>query len=251
VLLPGGRFLLGAQRTDPAAPNYDPKAQDDEAPVNEVELDPFFLSKYEMTQAQWLRATGANPSKYGPDSHGKAYARSLLHPVELVSWNDCMRTMQHLALTLPTEAQWEYAARGGTSSPWWTGDERESLRGAVNIADAAAARAGADWASLADWPGNDDGFALHAPVGSLAANPFGLHDVLGNVYEWCRDMNGPYDDGRRAGDGEAPPTDPLPAMRGGCYELSATEARVSARGLGPPDFTAPLIGLRPALGLPR
>jgi formylglycine-generating enzyme required for sulfatase activity len=143
---------------------------------------------------------------------------------------------------LPTEAQWEYAARAGTTTPWWTGQLRESLIDAANLADQAAQRAGAVWPAIADWPDLDDGYWSHAPVDTLRANPWGLHHVHGNVHEWCRDWITFYekapapDDGLRDGDAS---TTTGRTIRGGSHVRSADEARVSYRlGTSPTARTA-------------
>jgi len=101
---------------------------------------------------------------------------------------------------LPTEAQWEYGCRGGTETVWYTGDDVASLRGYENLH-------GEEALSFFDKRteyeiGFDDGFVLHCAVGSLAPNPFGLHDMVGNVSEWCRDMIGVLGMPVRPGDGE-------------------------------------------------
>ncbi len=187
VLIPGGKFWMGAQRTDPTGRNYDPQARGSESPVHEVELSPHFVSKYEMTQAQWLRFVGRNPSYYGPNSKFNGHQHDLRHPVENVSAMDCRVILGRLGLSLPSEAQWENDCRGGTSTPRWTGEERESLRGNVNVADMAFVHAGGLKSIADEWPDLDDGWGVHAPVGTFAPNPFGLWEVLGNVWEWCQD----------------------------------------------------------------
>ena len=200
VLLPGGRVSLGAQGRDRSLPNWDPQAEPSEGPVHEVVLEPFLLSKYEMTQAQWLRIQRTTPSGYRPGgAFGGGIVLSRLHPVETVSWDDCAEALRRLALRLPTEAQWEYACRAGTTTPYWTGTEVETLQGAVNLADLTSYTYGARFPR--DWEELDDGWPVHAPVGSLPANPFGFHEIVGNVWEWCLDPWGRHDEPRRGGDG--------------------------------------------------
>jgi formylglycine-generating enzyme required for sulfatase activity len=224
-----------------------------ETPVNPVVLSPFFLSKFEMTQAQWQRCTGVNPSAY-QNAQGNASVRGdpRLHPVERVSWIDCTRALNWLGLRLPSEAQWEYAARGGTSTAWSTGAERESLRGAANIADSSAARVAFDWGDIADWPQLDDGFAEHARVDELRPNPFGLVHVHGNVLEWCADpwierpgLSSEADEsGLRVA--ATPDTAYARVVRGGAFDLSATRCRSAYRANRPADAAAAAVGVRPA-----
>jgi serine/threonine protein kinase/formylglycine-generating enzyme required for sulfatase activity len=237
VLLPGGKFLMGAQATDPDGPNYDPQALPSEAPVHEVTLSPFFLSKYEMTQGQWLHFTGRNPSFHN--------TTSLLHPAEQVSWEDCTRVLLRMGLMLPSEAHWEYGARGGTTTPWWTGADRSTLLGNVNLADQAAVQVGLVWYDAWDWPELNDGFSIHAPVNTFDANPFGLHQVCGNIAEWCMDLYSPYS--------SQPVTDPVGtvdyrtrALRGGDYRHRAFGTRSSFRGNAPSSTLQVWHGVRPA-----
>ncbi|MBL8755611.1 MAG: SUMF1/EgtB/PvdO family nonheme iron enzyme [Planctomycetes bacterium] len=247
VLLPGGTFAMGAQRSDPNGANHDPQAQPPEAPVHTVSLSPFFLAKYEMTQAQWLRCTGGNPSHYKPGKRVQ-WVKSLLHPVEHVSWLDCQRELQRLDLTLPSEAQWEYGARGGQPTVWWTGNDRQSLLGAVNLADQAAARSGSPWPEVADWPELDDGFEVHAPVDAHRSNGFGLHGVHGNVWEWCLDG---FDTGfyrqSPARDPVCPPSSSATRVNlGGCYANAAVLARSANRGSDAPNLVDRYLGVRPS-----
>jgi len=255
VLIPPGTFNMGAVR--PAgdrpldAPNVDPHAESDEAPVHAVTLAPFFLSKYEMTQGQWERVTGNNPSyyvreNYNPRSNRKGEGHSVLHPVGQVSWNDCDQVFGRLSLLLPTEAQWEYAARAGTATVWWTGNGVASLQGAANLCDLHAKKNGAPdgWTCEESL---DDGHLVHAPVGSFRANPFGLHDTIGNVWEWCRDGFGPYTLPIEEGDGERRVSDArYRVLRGGSFHLTSPVARSAFRLRNTPDPRGHDLGVRPA-----
>jgi formylglycine-generating enzyme required for sulfatase activity/serine/threonine protein kinase len=249
VLIPGGTFRMGAQATDPDGPNYDPLAKADNGPVHEVELSPYFLSKFEVTQDQWRRFAGRNPSTYTPGGHLGDKVTTGLHPVEQVSWNDAATVLSRLALALPTEAQWEHAARAGTSTVWWTGDEAESLQGAANLRDAFCKRNGGSptW-QYDEWL--DDGYTVHAPVGSYRANAFGLHDMIGNVWELCRDGYARYDRRVRPGDGERQDCDMRSRMiRGGSFHANASVAHSAGRKDVTPEYRDFNIGLRPARGL--
>ncbi|MFN0242394.1 MAG: SUMF1/EgtB/PvdO family nonheme iron enzyme [Planctomycetota bacterium] len=246
VLIPGGTFAMGAQSTDPTGPNYDPQADSTESPVHDVTLSPYFLSKYEMTQGQWLRFVSRNPSQYGPSTDLAGHRHDLLHPVEQVTWTQCVEVMTRLGLSLPSEAQWENGCRGGTDSPWWTGVDRESLRGNVNLADQSAARAGATWQEIKDWPELEDGWAVHAAVGSFPANAFGLHEVHGNVWEWCRDGFDNYSDVQQRD--PVVPTEGAQnrVNRGGGFFNAASSARSAIRFNYTPEFQNSALGLRPA-----
>jgi serine/threonine protein kinase/formylglycine-generating enzyme required for sulfatase activity len=245
VLIPGGTFAMGAQSTEPTGPNYDRQALSNESPVHDVTLTPYFLSKYELTQGQWQRFTGHNPSTYGPSTTFAGHQQPLLHPVEQVSWTQCVEVLTRLGLVLPSQAQWERGCRAETDSPWWTGVDRESLRGKVNLADRAAARARAAWPDIKDWPDLDDGCVVHAAIGSLPPNPFGLHEVHGNVWEWCRDGYGNY-----SADTQADPVAPTAGasnrvIRGGSFDYAASGARSAYRNSNSPESQNSNLGLRP------
>lgn len=245
VLLPGGKFSMGSQRESEqhpvGSPNVDPNsnASGSESPPHEVTLTPFFLSKFELTQAQWARVQGSNPSKYQLGD---------LHPVEQISYNDASALLLQLGLQLPTEAQWEYAARAATTTIYPYGNAIEDLRGAANLADRTARLANVgQWAFIDDL---EDGFAFHAPIGSFRPNGFGLHDVCGNVWEWCRDQFLSYSLPPRNGDGlrSIPMRDRTERVsRGGAFLNGAVHLRVACRANEPPDKRgATAQGVRPA-----
>ena len=142
VLLPGGTFRMG-----------DDHAHADEGPAHDVTLGPFFLSKYEVTQGQWLRATGENPSLYAAGGTLGGRATTLQNPVERVSWDDCHEVLGHLGLSLPTEAQWEYAARAGTREYWWMGNTLLDLLGKANFSDPSWLEASRDGREIKCSPG--------------------------------------------------------------------------------------------------
>jgi formylglycine-generating enzyme required for sulfatase activity len=250
VLLPGGTFWMGAERAraDGASDDVpiDPSAGPLEGPAHAVTLAPFFVSKYEVTQEQWLRWTGRNPSRYPPSNKSPVGPN---HPVESVSWTDAIACFHRLGLDLPTEAQWEYAARGGTRTRFWTGDTDASVAGAANGKDLSISRlVGPD---LAIFERNlDDGHPVHAPVDALHPNPFGLHGIIGNVQEWCLDPSGLYRDPWRPRDGyRETPADGYRSIRGGSYLQMLHDARSSARGKLQETLADFTIGLRPVRGL--
>ncbi|MEQ8764285.1 MAG: bifunctional serine/threonine-protein kinase/formylglycine-generating enzyme family protein [Planctomycetota bacterium] len=177
VLLPGGTFAMGR---DPA---HDPEASLAEAPQHPVTLDPFFCSKYELTSSQWDRI---RPKSTRIDGNPKP-----TDPAG-VSWIDVDPSLRRVGLMLPTEAQWEYACRAGTTTRFFSGNDEVSLMGAANLLDRSfrllnSSRKFEDLSAIAvDW---DDGSPGSATVGSFVPNPFGLHDVHGNFLEWCQDWH--------------------------------------------------------------
>ncbi len=196
-------------------PNFDPHRRDDETPC-QLRFTPFFMSKYELTQGQWLRSTGKNPS-------ARADAHDLALPVEMVSWFDCDEMLRLHGLSLPTEAQWELGCRAGTTTPWSTGNDEKSLKGKENVF----------------------GSTL-AVVGAMHPNPFGLFDTHGNAWEWCLEA-GWSDQTPRAGDGYRTGGSPAHrSIRGGYFGSAAADLRAGHRrdaGVSGRDGS---LGFRPA-----
>ena len=229
VLIPGGTFWMGAQSSDEQGRNFDPSSRPGqrESPPHEVPVEPFFLSKYELTQSQWEHTWGMNPSLV---QWGMKLFHAPLNPVNQMNWNSAMATMRQLGLALPTEEQWEYAARAGTDTIWWTGDDVESLRGNAGLHFGPRSAAAMDELAVIDH------------VQSYAANPWGLYNVHGNVWEWC--LNRPYEYGT------LPDSDwstlLLRACRGGSKRTPPQMARSAARRPAPVEGRAPDVGLRPA-----
>jgi formylglycine-generating enzyme required for sulfatase activity/serine/threonine protein kinase len=252
VLIPGGTFRMGAQSKHPNGEHYDPNARENEDPVKDVTLAPYFISKYELTQGQWERLARSNPSFYAAGGTYDMKQFTRLHPVETVSWDECVKYLRLAGLSLPTEAQWEYAARAGTSSVNWTGDDESSIEGAANIADQACKRIypspDGQFAAL------DDGWALHAPVDFGRPNSFGLHGVIGNVCEWCRDAYASYEvePAPIDGDRSAEPwngDEYVKVNRDCSYYHSGSYVRVAHRFQAPSNARDLTLGVRPARAL--
>ena len=193
---------------------------EDEKPVHRVTLtNNYYVGKYEVIQALWQAVMGSNPSKFkGADL-----------PVEQVSWNDCQDFVSKLnAMTgkrfrLPTEAEWEYAARGGKKSRGY------QYSGSNTLGDVA-------------WYGDNSGSKTHA-VGTKQPNELGIYDMTGNVWEWCQDWYDSYS--------SSPQTNPTGAAsgsyrvyRGGSWYVSAGLCRTSCRNNGAPGIRSIILGLR-------
>jgi formylglycine-generating enzyme required for sulfatase activity len=169
IWIPGGSFMMGS-------PVSELGRLSGEVPQHRVELDGYFLAKYEVTQDLWRAVMGTNPSHFG--GSGRL-------PVENVSWNDAMKFCRKLSAmtgktyTLPTEAQWEYACRAGTTTPFYTGETISNDQANYRNFDTGTREN--PRAPVA---------ARTTEVGSFAANPWGLFDMHGNVLEWCLDWYG-------------------------------------------------------------
>lgn len=209
----GGTFTMGA-----TAEQCD-NAYDDEKPTHKVTLSGYHIGEVPVTQALWKAVMGGNPSFFKGDNN----------PVNMVSWNDCQEFIEKLnkmtgeRFRLPTEAEWEYAARGGNRSRGY------KYAGSNNVDEVA-------------WYDGNSGRTTH-PVRQKKANELGLYDMSGNVWEWCNDWYGKY--------GDAPQTNPTgPATgsgrvnRGSSWGSYAGSFRVSIRDSSTPSIRSGSLGFR-------
>jgi formylglycine-generating enzyme required for sulfatase activity/serine/threonine protein kinase len=256
VLIPGGRFRMGAfvprDDAERGSPNADLDAEPaTESPVHELALEAFLISKHEMTQGQWLRFTRSNPSRHAPGKDFWDRPADLRHPVESISRDEAALVLARLGLALPTEAQWEYAARAGAATPWWTGLEKTSIAGAGNVSDRSVANDAKGRVQSEAEDFLDDGYLAHAPAGSYRPNAFGLHDTIGNVWEWVRDGFGDYRQPAAPGDGERQVRGALHGIiRGGSFANLADAARSANRYAYKPANRDDDVGVRPLFPMP-
>ncbi len=230
VLIPPGTFNMGCSASNqygcfPA-----------EIPVHAVTLTcPFYMGRYEVTQAQWTAVMGWNPSYFQTASAEVPASEVANRPVEQVSWNTIQGFLSATGMRLPTEAEWEYAYRAGTTTAFhgWAGQPAgtndDNLVG--NIA----------------WYAGNSGL-LTRPVGGKAANGFGLHDIAGNVTEWVNDWySGSYYASSPSTNPPGPATGTSRAIRGGSWGGPSRRVRSSDRGEGvPPGYPYANVGFRVA-----
>lgn len=209
----GGTFTMGATSEQGS------DAEDDEKPAHQVTLSDYYIGQTEVTQALWKAVMGSNPS----DSKGDNLS------VEQVSWDDCQVFIQKLnqltgkQFRLPTEAEWEYAARGGRKSRGY------KYAGGNNI-------------GLVAWCGDNSGNETH-PVATKQANELGVYDMSGNVWEWCSDWYDSYQSSSQS-DPQGPSSGFGRVLRGGSYDYDAGDCRVSRRGFNAPGNRGSGLGLR-------
>ena len=216
VRVEGGTFTMGATSEQGV------DAWKDEKPSHQVTLSSYMIGKTEVTQALWQAVMGTNPSRFKGSNL----------PVEQVSWEDCQTFIRKLnAITgknfrLPTEAEWEFAARGGNKSRGF------KYSGSNTIDDVA-------------WYDDNSADKTH-PVATKAPNELGIYDMTGNVWEWCSDRYGSY-----SSSSQYNPTGPNSGSdrvyRGGCWDYGAWSCRVSNRINRDPTDPSSFLGLRLAL----
>ncbi|MEE9391964.1 MAG: formylglycine-generating enzyme family protein, partial [Planctomycetota bacterium] len=242
ALLPRGTFLMGSQNERPEDKRYDKLFRDNEL-LHEVTLDAFFISKFEMTQGQWKRFTGEVPSSYLPGfkSRTMIHAITAAHPVENVTWFRCRKVLRQLGMLIPTEAQWEYAARAGQDSLYSGTSDPAELGRFANMPgiETKGLFGNADSRYADDYP-------THAPVGSFDPNEFGLYDMNGNLWEWCRDRFGTYQNPTRPGDGLRPSAASNRQYRGGSFGGTPEQQRLAYRTETNPELKFNGLGIRPS-----
>ncbi|MBP5535513.1 MAG: SUMF1/EgtB/PvdO family nonheme iron enzyme [Bacteroidales bacterium] len=197
--------------------------EDREKPCHNVTItQDYYIGKFEVTQELYEAVMGVNPSK------SKGYD----HPVEMVSWEDAQEFCTKLSrltgrrFTLPTEAEWEYAARGGEKSLW------SKYSGSDNVDDVA-------------WHKGNSGIHTH-PVGRLRPNELGIYDMSGNVYEWCQDWCGTYSNSNQT-DPTGPYSGHARVGRGGCYLCGTWSSRITYRPRFTPGYRDSYVGFRVVL----
>lgn len=216
IRITGGTFIMGATQEQGNV------VYDDERPIHNVTLSYYYIGKFEVSQRLWQAVMGSNPSWFKGDNH----------PVEQVSWNDIqtffskLNTLTGKHFSLPTEAQWEYAARGGNKS------NRYKYSGSNTISDVA-------------WHPDISNGTTHE-IGTKLPNELGLFDMSGNVTEWCLDRNGLYNSNSQTNP-TGPTTGSRRIHRGGCGDYGGGYCRVSVRYSSLPDHKSNFLGFRIAL----
>ncbi len=226
-LIPSGRFTMGSE---------EPGSQPNETPLTPVVVSCFYMARLPVTNAQFELFEPGHAAKRAPWADAR-------HPVIYVSWTEAVAFCQWLSkregkrYRLPTEAEWEFAARGddGRTFPWgsWS-----SVGHFANFADA---RTNFPWRD----PGVDDGFAETAPVGSFprGASPFGIEDLAGNVFEWCLDSYEPYK-GKEVANPRTSERGRQKVYRGGSWKSRMSSLRASARAFNDAGYLGNDIGFR-------
>ncbi|MEO0330996.1 MAG: formylglycine-generating enzyme family protein [Bacteroidota bacterium] len=219
TFIPAGTFSRGSNSTTPMH-------QPDEAPVHEVVLtDDFYLGTYEVTQQQWQAVMNDNPAVF------QTFADSPTHPVEYITWNQAQSFITQLnkrgigTFRLPTEAEWEYACRAGTTTAYYWGDKMAENGSSEYV-----------WA-------NSRSFAQTHPVGTKKPSPWGLYDMSGNVWEWCQDWYAPYED-RSQIDPKGATRGEMKVFRGGSWFDFHEAHRSANRHKHAPDKPYAAIGFR-------
>ena len=242
VRIPAGSFVMGS-------PKDEEGRGDNENQVSVTISKPFYLGKYEVTQAQWQTVMGNNPSKHKDNKL----------PVERVSWNDAVafcakltereraakRIPENMKYTLPTEAQWEYACRAGTKTRFYFGNDVRDFVHYGNFGEKKCqSKYHFNWLNPEErkW---DDGYTETSPVGIFRPNSWGLYDMHGNVWEWCRDNYSKNLSGGK--DPEYVSANSQKVYRGGTWGSPSHRCRSAMRVLADRSTFHEFLGFRVAL----
>jgi formylglycine-generating enzyme required for sulfatase activity len=253
VRIEGGTFRMGSPPNEVGRPEPRPGFPDDEGPVHDVTLTgPFLMSATEITQNQYTRVTGSAPRN---SQVVQKAANASEHPVDMVSYEEAADFCRRLtdkdreqpharpgwAFRLPTEAEWEYACRAGTATPFAVGS-RDKLVFRPQIKQALFAVVESDPLQDAD---PVEPSPIPGKVGQFPANAWGLYDMHGNVAEWCLDW---YKTGYSTEGGQenplGPPTGDKRVVRGGSFKKPASECRSASRAAFRPSERQDSIGFR-------
>lgn len=222
VWIPPGTFMMGSPKEE--------KERGSDEKEHKVTLSKgFYMSVFTTTQEQWKAVMGNEPSHFKDEKN---------LPVEKVSWNDCQEFIKKLRqkdkklYRLPTEAEWEYACRAGTKTPFHFGETISTDQANYN-------------GGLLPYGDGVKGVFRQktTPVGSFPANAFGLHDMHGNVWQWCQDIYGKYSDADEV-DPQGPKTGDRYVLRGGSWQLSPLLCRSATRYWHGPNVRNRVCGFR-------
>jgi len=265
-----GTFMMGSPK--------DEAGRDVDEEQHAVQITrPFYLGKHEVTVGQFRSFVKAASYRTEPERDGEGgsayteqhgtwmfvgrkpeynwsktgFPRNDDHPVSNVTWNDAVAFCDSLSrkegrkYRLPTEAEWEYSCRAGTTTRYYNGDREEGLVAVANIADASGKRKFPAWKTAVSY---DDGFPFTAPVGQFQANAWGLHDMHGSLWEWCGDWydtNYYQQSARQDPQGAAAGT--LRVARSGCWNEGSRTCRSADRSKSAPSYRSSGVGFRVVL----
>jgi formylglycine-generating enzyme required for sulfatase activity len=262
VRIESGTFLMGSPEKE--------LGRGEDEKLHEVEITkPFYLGKYAVTRGQFqafvhetgykteaeelARGFSWNQAKktweWSKDYHWRnpGFAQTDEHPVVEVSWNDAGKFCAWVGkkagreVRLPTEAEWEYACRAGSTTRFFCGDDEEELARYANVADAAFRKA----TDLSFGIQADDGHAFTAPVGRFPPNAWGLYDMHGNVYQWCQDRYDPdYYKNSPKRDPQGPEMGARRVLRGGSWRSNPVSCRAAFRLMDEPERRSSYFGFR-------
>jgi formylglycine-generating enzyme required for sulfatase activity len=273
MFVPAGKFTMGSP--------LDEQGRDTDEEQHEVEITrSFYLGKYEVTKGQFRSFVSDTDYRTEPERDGaggsgyseqagvwklegrkpqytwrdNGFPQTDDHPALNVTWNDAVAFCDWLShkegrkYRLPTEAEWEYSCRAKTTTRYYSGDDEATLAHVANLADPSAKRKIPAWRTTTS---HDDGYVFTAPVGQLRPNAFGLHDMHGNLWEWCADWyDADYYKSSPRQDPPGPASGTVRVARSGCWNEGLRTCRAADRSKGVPSYRSSGVGVRVLLALP-